>query len=355
MSKIILFYGSFDPIHAGHLKIAKNSLNLIKGDKLYFGLNKNSNSKNLTPFFKRKKMVELAIKKEKKFGIIDIQFDYNNLEETYAKILNFCNKDNEYYILIGEDQILSLNKWYKFDMLKKHFKFIVARRNNSNYDINSDYIYLNNKICNISSSEIKEGKYAYLDKDVKQYIIDNNLYLKNQLKKYMSNKRYKHVVSVKNLALKIYRNNKEGLDRNKVIAASLLHDIAKEYPKNKTMMIMNKYYPNKVNESQSLYHQYVGEYLARKKFNIEDVEILDAIKYHTTANENMSKLAKLVYVADKLDPLRDYDSTTMIKACIDDLDKGFIKVLKENIDYLNTKHIPYGNEYTENAVNYYLK
>ena len=355
MAKIILFYGSFDPIHAGHLKIAKNSLNLIKGDKLYFGLNKNSNSKNLAPFLKRKRMVELVVKKEKKFGILDIKFDYNNLEETYDKILSFCNKDDEYYILIGEDQILNLNKWYKFNMLKKHFKFIVARRGNSDYDINSDYIYLDNKVCNISSSEIKKGKYTHLDKDVKKYIINNNLYLTKQIKKYISSKRYKHVVSVKNLALKIYKNNKDGLDRNKVITASLLHDIAKEYPKNKTMMIMNKYYPSKVKENESLYHQYVGEYLARKKFGIEDTEILEAIKYHTTANANMSKLAKLVYVSDKLDPLRSYDSSAMINACINNLDKGFIEVLKENIDYLNTKHIPYRNEYTINAVKYYLK
>ena len=56
MSKVVLFYGSFDPPHTGHLKIAQEALKTIKGDKLYFGLNKNSNSKNLAPFSKRKKM-----------------------------------------------------------------------------------------------------------------------------------------------------------------------------------------------------------------------------------------------------------------------------------------------------------
>ena len=56
MKKIILFYGSFDPIHNGHLKIASDALKAINGDKLYFGINKNSNSKNLTAFSKRKKI-----------------------------------------------------------------------------------------------------------------------------------------------------------------------------------------------------------------------------------------------------------------------------------------------------------
>ena len=69
MKKIILFYGSFDPIHNGHIKIAKEAIKLIKGDKLYFGLNKNSNSKNLAPFSKRKKMVKLAIEGKNKFNI----------------------------------------------------------------------------------------------------------------------------------------------------------------------------------------------------------------------------------------------------------------------------------------------
>ena len=75
MKKIILFYGSFDPIHQGHIKIAEEAIKLIKGDKLYFGLNKNSNLKNLAPFSKRKSMVKLAIQGENKFDIINIKFE----------------------------------------------------------------------------------------------------------------------------------------------------------------------------------------------------------------------------------------------------------------------------------------
>ena len=69
----------------------------------------------------------------------------------------------------------------------------------------------------------------------------------------------------------------------------------------------------------------------------------------------MSKLAKLVYVSDKLDPLRPYDTTPFINECIKDLDIGFIKVLEENLKYLNKDCVKVLNEETKKAINYYLK
>ena len=352
--KIILFFNDFDPIHNGHLKIAMEALKSINGDKLYYCLNKGSKSKKLTSYTKRKKMIELAIEKKKKFAIIDIDFDNKNIYDFYKKILEFCNDDNEYYLLIEEETFFDLNKYYISDYLKEKFKFIIITKEN-NFDINSNYIYLNKKSAFFSSEEIKEGNYKNIDVKVKNYIIKNNLYLEKQIKKYLSKDRYKHVISVKKLALKIFKNNKKELDKNKIITATLLHDIAKEYQKDKTLWVMRKYYPDKLKENPSLYHQYVGEYLAKKKFHIEDEEILKAIKYHTTANEKLSKLAKLVYVSDKLDPLRDYDSSELINQCIDNLDKGFIMVLKDNIEYFKLHNIKFLNEETTNAINYYLK
>lgn len=355
MKKIIFFFGSFDPIHTGHLKIAKDAINLIKGDKLYFGLNKSSNLKNLTPFSKRKKMIELAIQGKNKFDVLDIKFDYKDLEKTYTNIFNLCLDDNEYYILIGEEQLSNLNKWYKIDLIKSKFKFIIASRTNDSYIKNDKYLYLNNKIYDVSSTKIKQGDYKNLDKKVKEYIIENNIYLKDQIKPYLSKKRLEHTKSVKNTALKIYKSNKDGLNKNKIVTATLLHDIAKEYPKDKSKIIMKKYYPDYLGESEYLHHQYVGEYIAKKKFHISDPEILESIKSHTTGNEKMSRLAKILFVSDKIEPNRGFDSTHLINACINSLDEGFILVLKDNINFLKTKNIKYLNDKTLKAINYYLK
>lgn len=356
MSKIILFYGSFDPIHNGHVKIAQEAIKLIKGDKLYFGLNKNSNSKNLAPFSKRKKMIELAIKNKKKFEFLNIKFDYKNLEETYNNLFSFCNDKNEYYILVGQDQIDNLSTWYKFDTIKNKFKFIIASRGNNEINQDSDYLYLNNKSYNISSCEIKLGRYKNIDPEVRKYIIKNNIYVELQLKQYLTGKRLQHVKSVKNLALKIYETNKNGLRKNKIITATLLHDIAREYTENRLKNIIKKHYPDRINELEYIFHQYAGEYLAKKKFYITDPDILEAIKYHTTGNDNMSKLAKLVYVSDKLDPLRPYDTTPLINECIKDLDNGFIEVLKDKIKYsIKKDEVKTMSISTKNAIEHYLK
>lgn len=356
MKKIILFYGSFDPIHNGHIKIAQEALKLIEGDKLYFGLNKNSNSKNLTPFSKRKKMLELAIKSKKKFDILDIKFDYKKLDETYDKLFELTNNENEYYILVGQDQLNTLTRWYKFDLVKDRFKFIIANRNNEEIIKNSNYLYLNNKNYNVSSSSIKEGNYKNINSEVKKYIIENNVYVEYQLKKYLTPKRLKHVKSVRNLALKIYKTNKEGLDKNKIITATMLHDVAREYSDIKLKKIVEKYYPERANELSYILHQYAGEYIAKKKFYIEDENVLEAIRWHTTGSERMSKLAKLVYVSDKLDPLRPYDTTPFINECIKDLDNGFIEVLKDKLNYsIKKDEVKTMSKATKSAVEYYLK
>ena len=69
----------------------------------------------------------------------------------------------------------------------------------------------------------------------------------------------------------------------------------------------------------------------------------------------MSKLAKLVYVSDKLDPIRGWDSKPLIDECIKDLDKGFIKLLEDNVKYLKEHNISLTNKDTKECIEYYLK
>ena len=127
-----------------------------------------------------------------------------------------------------------------------------------------------------------------------------------------------------------------GVDVEKARIAGIAHDVAKEIPKEKQVEIAETY-GIKLDEIEKrqipLIHAKLGAEIARKEFGCTD-DICEAIKWHTTGNENMSKLAKIVYASDKIDPLRGYDSKYMIDACVKNIDEGFVLVLKENYEFL---------------------
>ena len=102
------------------------------------------------------------------------------------------------------------------------------------------------------------------------------------------------------------------------------------------------------------YHQFVGAYLAKKDFNIDDESILNAIKYHATGNDNMDQTAKIVYAADKIEPGRKFDSTDLINAMLKDVDEGFKIVLKANKEFLETHRGDINNPLTCKCFNKYL-
>lgn len=117
-------------------------------------------------------------------------------------------------------------------------------------------------------------------------------------------------------------------------------DIAKEMDKKQEDDLMEKYFSKYVDKPRAIYHQWLSTYLAQKDFMIEDAEILQAIRHHTTASTNMSLLDMCVYCADKLDPLRGYDSSKQIALCKEDIIEGFKGELKNFYKFSKKKNRP---------------
>ena len=341
MSNIIFFFGSFDPLHLGHISMMEHAMKKVKADTLYIGLNKTSKKGKLTPFSIRKTMLTKYTKDKEKIKLLDFYFNYSDMETTYNNIFSLVNENDNAYILIGADQLCNINDWYKYDILSSKFKFIVARREGFTMhkeDLkNSNYIFINHNYKDISSSLIKRGEYEYTDKTIKEYILATNLYLKEQIAMYLSGPRYHHVLAVSDTALLINKEAKLGIKRNKVEKAALLHDIAKHLDEDTCKEIVDNYYPEYKNVNEKIIHQYTGEYIANNHFHINDRDILNAVKYHTTGRANMSTLEKLIYVADKIEPNRNFDTSHLIALCCKDFEEGFIEVLKTNKEYLESK------------------
>lgn len=358
--KTIIFGGSFDPIHNGHIILAKTALKAINADKVVFLIAKNPRWKDKrTSGEHRYNMVELSIKNEDKFEIsrleLDSEAEVNYTFDTLSKYPR--REDEELYFLIGYDQLDQLDKWYKIDELTKIVKFICYSR--PDYQLNKenaskyDVILIEENLSSMSSTKLRNLEDVDCPKAVLNYIAENNLYYIPKIKTYINDKRFNHSLSVAHLAYHMALNN--NINPSKAYIAGLLHDIGKYQDWAYQEVIAKKYceeYYTLI--PKVLYHQYVSVELAIKDFNIKDEEILEAIKYHATGSPNMSKLAKIIYCSDKIDPSRGYDSSDMVNACMKDIDEGFNYVLNENIKYFKIKNMEYKNPLTNKCISYYL-
>ncbi|OOM82207.1 putative nicotinate-nucleotide adenylyltransferase [Clostridium puniceum] len=178
-----------------------------------------------------------------------------------------------------------------------------------------------------------------------------DLYLKENL---MEN-RYIHTLGVAETAKKLAKIN--GISQEKAEIAGLAHDVAKNLSKDKMKEIMeeNNIKISALEENNSnLWHSIIAPIEAKAKLGIEDEEILDSIRWHTTGKENMSILTKIIYIADMIEPSRNFNGIEDIrKVTFDNLDAGVYSGLTHNIEFLLTKNLLI-DENTIKARNYFL-
>ena len=93
--------------------------------------------------------------------------------------------------------------------------------------------------------------------------------------------------------------------------------------------------------NQELWHSMAGPIVAREVFGIQDEEILSAMRWHTTGKENMSKLDKVIYMADMIEPNRKFPGVDVLRReSFKDLDNGVLQGLNHTIGYLLSKGVP---------------
>ncbi len=153
------------------------------------------------------------------------------------------------------------------------------------------------------------------------------------LKSRLNEKRYHHSLCVadeaKRLAIKY------GGDTEKCYLAGLLHDITKNSPDAEHLKLFETFgIMLSVVEKNAvkLWHAMSGEAYLRNVLGITDEEILDAVRYHTTAKKDMSLTAKILYLADFTSIDRDYEDVDVIRSYVDEsLEKAFIYALQYSI------------------------
>lgn len=145
--------------------------------------------------------------------------------------------------------------------------------------------------------------------------------------------RLKHSLGVMEEAGKLCE--KYGCDAYKGKIAGLFHDCGKFNEKEKAYSYIQennlKIKPEFL-ENFQLLHPELGYYIGKIKYNITDEEILSAIRYHTTLRENPTLLEKIIYIADAIEPNRDFKGVEKLrKMAYKNLDKAVLYSLEKTI------------------------
>ncbi len=162
---------------------------------------------------------------------------------------------------------------------------------------------------------------------------------KNLLSSKLNEKRYYHSLCVADEAKRLA--DLYGADRNKAYLAGLLHDITKNSSESEHLQIFKAFgiiLTDVERSAEKLWHAISGAAYVRHFLDIDDEEIIGAIRYHTTARENMTKLQSVLYLADFTSADRDYDDVDIMrKLAYESEDKALLYALEYTIKELLEK------------------
>ncbi|HFR3750502.1 bis(5'-nucleosyl)-tetraphosphatase (symmetrical) YqeK [Streptococcus suis] len=153
--------------------------------------------------------------------------------------------------------------------------------------------------------------------------------------------RFQHVLGVEQAALVLA--DQYGCDPKKASLAALLHDYAKEVEDQVFLDLIAKYDLDKdlLNWDNNIWHGVVGAYKIAEDFGLEDEEIFQAIQRHTVGAGQMTLLDKILYVADYIEPNRDFPGVDEARRIAkESLDKAVAYETAQTISYLAKKGIP---------------
>ena len=190
MKKVGLFFGTFDPIHIGHERIAKYFLERYF-DEIWFvitPLNPDKINENLTNQSIRLEMSKVFCGNEEKFKSCDIEFNLPKPNYTADTLVELKKKhpDLNFAIIMGEDNLIGLETWKNFNKILEGKIYVYPRINKHNIDANlkdhPSVIFSDAPFMKISSSEIRRiiSNNGYFEKlvpkQINEYIFQNNVY-----------------------------------------------------------------------------------------------------------------------------------------------------------------------------------
>ncbi|MFV0522681.1 MAG: nicotinate (nicotinamide) nucleotide adenylyltransferase [Mangrovibacterium sp.] len=134
--KVGLYFGTFNPVHVGHMAIANYMLEFTEIERLWFIVSPQSpfkRKKNLLDNYQRLEMVHRAIGNNHKYKASDIEFKLPKPSYTIDTLayLTELHPEHEFWLIMGEDNLQYLHKWKNYEVILKHYHILVYPRSDS--------------------------------------------------------------------------------------------------------------------------------------------------------------------------------------------------------------------------------
>lgn len=183
--RIGLFFGSFNPIHQGHLILSQFILDQIKLDEIWFVVSPQNPLKSPIDLYDEKdrlNMVQLAIQDQPLFRVCDIEFEMPRPSYTFDTLTALTKKypKNEFAIILGSDNLQHFDKWKEHEQILLEYDLIVYNRENNpggDFAKNQKVRLLKGPMLNISSTQIRSylrlgrGIKFMVPKEVEAYLL----------------------------------------------------------------------------------------------------------------------------------------------------------------------------------------
>ena len=357
--RIAIYGGSFNPPHLGHAEAARTVCEELKPD-IFFIIPDNipphkEPDENSPTAAQRLELCRLAFADIP--GVVVSDIETSRVGKSYSadtvRLLRERYPEDEFTLVVGTDMLLCFDEWYQFEYLLSECRLAVLPRDDFHdreleekiRELRTEHgariTLLTHTPLEMSSSEIRERlklrlRAGLLDDRVYSLIIREGWYdalpelswLREKAYAYLEPKRIAHVVGCESEAVMLAKT--WGEDPDAAATAGILHDITKKFRGEEQLNLCRKYgivYDEAEEKNPIILHARTGAAMARELFHVSE-EIQDAIRWHTTGKPDMTTLEKILYLADFIEPTRDFPGLDELRTlCYKDLDAAMALAL----------------------------
>lgn len=388
-----MFGGTFNPPHNGHVTMARAAVNQLGLDKLLIVPDCVPPHKPLPSGVTARQRYDMAALMAASVGRMaeasDIELHHTGKSYTSdtLRMLHQQYPDAELWLLMGSDMFLSLHTWHEPEVIcelahiaafRRVEEDICAAMKRQKTQLERQYqarvaLLDNPELIELSSTDVRaalaagqgsdlvpEAVWGYIRRehlygttaDLKHLTVDE---LRPIAMSYLKPKRMPHVLGTEQEAVRLAE--RYGADVTKARIAALLHDCTKKLDMDEQLALCKKYHiplDELERKALKLLHSKTGAAIARDVFAVDD-DVYNAIMYHTTGKPDMTLLEKIIYLADYIEPTRDFPGVEALRRTVyEDLDRGLLMGLTMTIDEMEEMGNPV-HYMTRDARDYLMK